>query len=68
MGDLERRRRRLADSIDTPERDRIGGQHAADIMKFPQQRLGDWFRIAPRYRGRQQIFDQFMVEQSTAAQ
>lgn len=61
--DLERGRARLAHAVDIAQRAGIGVQDGGKRAETFQQRLGDRFGIAPRLRGKQQIFQDLVVRQ-----
>lgn len=67
LRDLQGRDAGVAHSGKAGERVPVGAEHAADSPEIVEQRLGKRFGVAARYRKRQQIFDQLMIEQRLGA-
>ena len=61
--DADRRDAGLAHAGQARQRGGIGGEHAGQPAELAQQCLGERLGILPRDRQREQIFEQFVVEQ-----
>lgn len=67
MRDLDRRGRDFAHALHPAERLGIRGEHPADPTEFAHQRLGERLGIPAGNGDREQVFDQFVIEQRVAA-
>ena len=59
--------RDFAHALHPAERLGIRGQHATDPAELAHQRLGECLGVAARNGDREQVFDEFVVEQRVAA-
>ena len=67
LHDLDRRDAGVAHARHAGDRLPVGRHQAANAAKFAQQQFGQRLGVAARDGERQQIFDQFMIQQRLAA-